>query len=449
MDFVFLSTQGWDEMDGAGRPTHYLARELLQRGHRVLFVELVPSRARSYAPNLTLLDFNGSGWNERALRRAWFGLDPEVNFSERFARALDEFQSPGSERVVVYGDPFVPFVALWSCFRERGFKIVYDALDAFDAFPEIGLYFANPDAERFLVAQSDLVVAVSTTVQARLNAWGPRAPVQLLRQGFDSQTFRAARFPPPHSAPSQGSGLRIGFWGHVNAFNLDTGLIRHAAQAHPEWTFQLIGPVDQDPALPAVEPELRSLPNVQLVGRVAHHALPTYLSEFDVAIVPFPDMAFNRGRDPLKVLEYLSGYKPVIAAHTPQLAGMPYVWVASTPDEFIGAIERACTVQVERAVVDAYLEEATWPRRLDQLLDWLAGLPAAPGGPAPDVAAWYGSANLAPNWGAYIAQTEQLLDERTAYARALEAEAQNKQAHIEKLEATHPFWQLRRRFRRE
>src|SRR5437867_3170507 len=55
MDFVFLSTQAWDEMDGAGRPTHYLARELLARGARVLYFEFQASRAPTPTANLTLV----------------------------------------------------------------------------------------------------------------------------------------------------------------------------------------------------------------------------------------------------------------------------------------------------------------------------------------------------------------------------------------------------------
>ncbi len=455
MDFVFLSTQGWDEMDGAGRPLHFFARELLARGARVLFVQVVPQTKPVSQNNLTVVDFNALGFDETALRRAWFGLNPQIDFTNAFTRALDAFETSDAERVVVYGDPFIPFVEWFPLLRARGYKIAYDALDDFEAFPEIGLYFTNSQAEKFLVAQSDLVAVVSTTLAQKLAQWNPRAPIQLLRQGFDANLFRApgAERTPPRAAPATRAAASgnetafvpytLGFWGHVNAFNVDVALLEYVARARPQWTIQLLGPIDHDANLPRVADALRALPNVQLLGPVAHAELPKYLETFDVALVPFPDNAFNRARDPLKVFEYLGGYKPVVTAHTPQLAGMPYVYLADTPQEFLAALERALSAPVERAAIDAYLRECTWSKRLDQLLAWLARTRAAADTCAPASGVWYADAARGINARQYLARTEQLLDERTQYIAALERDAAAKQQHIQRLQQTNPFWKLK------
>jgi hypothetical protein len=263
----------------------------------------------------------------------------------------------------------------------------------------------------------------------------------LLRQGFDPDTFRGGS-----AAGAPRSGVTLGFWGHVNAFNVDVALIEFVAGARPQWTIRLIGPVDYDPALPRVEEALRALPNVQLEGRVAHAELPRYLETFDVALVPFPSNAFNRARDPLKVYEYLSGYKPVVAAHTPQLRGMPYVTVAETPQEFLEQVERALTTRIERETVDTYLAECTWAKRFDQFMEMARQAAPLPRSPAPDIRGWYGDAALAPNVQEYIARTEQLLQERTEYVRALERDAQAKQAHIKRLQQFNPIWSLKSLF---
>lgn len=427
-------------MGGAGRPTHYLARKALARGHRVLFIEVVASTRAATEKNLTLVSFDALGYDEEGLRRAWFGLDAHVDANDAVTRVLDTFETRDAERWVIYGDPFVPFVEWFSLFRIRGYKIVYDALDDFEAFPEIGLYFANREAERWLVAQSDVVVAVSTTLVEKLSAWEHRAPIQLLRQGFDPNTFltpkeNAARIPPP--APV------LGFWGHVNAFNVDVPLVEFVARARSQWTIQLIGPVDYDPALPRVGDMLRALPNVHLVGQVAHEELPRYLEGFSVALIPFPENAFNRARDPLKVYEYLSGYKPVVAAHTPQLRGMPFVAIAETPQEFLKAVEHALTVKVDRAALDAYLAECSWANRFDQLIHMQSAQPPADPSLTPDTQSWYADTGLAPNVREYIARTEQLLQERSEYVRALENEARAKQDHIERLQRFNPIWSLK------
>lgn len=447
MDFVFLSTQAWNEMDGAGRPIHYLARELLSRGERVLFIEFQASRGVALPTGLTLVNFAELGFDERALRRAWCGLDPQIGgeFEQKITHTLDRFETPHARRVVVYADPFVPFVRLFAIWRERHYTVVYDALDDFEAFPELGLYFPSVNAERFLVTHSDLVLAVSTTLVEKLSRWKPRAPIRLLRQGFDPRVFRRPVSPTPPPNLVRGT-CTLGFWGQVNHFNLDVALIEEVARARPEWAINLIGPVDRDPALPPVEERLHKLDNVHLLGWVPHDALADYLPWFDVTLVPFPDNAFNRARDPLKVFEYLSGYKPVVAAHAPQLAGMPYVYCTETPQEFLEAIEQARTLSVDRAGVDAYLAHCTWSARLDQLLRWLEATAPARDAPVSEVNAWYADAVLDARLREYIARTERLLDERTAYIHALEQQARAMQQHIGKLERTHPGWWLKRFF---
>lgn len=432
-------------MGGVGRPTHYLARELLAREHRVLFVEFTATGKRDLTNNLLLLDFTELGYDETALRRAWYGLDPHVDSRQAFSRALDAFQAPNAERVVVYGDPFVPFVEWFPIFRERGYKIVYDALDDFEAFPEIGLYWTNPEAEKFLVAQSDLVIAVSGTLVAKLSAWTHRAPIRLLRQGFDPKTFRAQEI-TSNTAPHP---FLLGFWGHVNAFNVDVALIEYIARARPQWTIQMIGPIDYDPDLPRVEERLRALQNVQLIGRVPHDELPRYLQAFDVALIPFPKNAFNRGRDPLKVFEYLSGCKPIVAYNTPQLANMPYVYLSHTPQEFLETVERAASIPVDRVRVDAYLETCTWSARLDQLLASLRQIAPAGAQSEPPTSEWYSDHALRENVQKYVSSTEKLLDERTDYIKKLISDSKAKQAHIDTLQSTNLFWHIKHLFNRK
>jgi glycosyltransferase involved in cell wall biosynthesis len=452
MDFVFLSTQGWSEMGGAGRPLHFFARELLARGHSVLFVEVVASQGAAAHERLTVVSFEALGYDERALRRAWFGLNPHIDSREALAGALDAFESPNAERVVVYGDPFVPFVEWFGLLRARGYKIVYDALDDFDAFPEIGLFFANRAAEAYLVANSDVALAVSTTLVQKFQNWTSRAPVRLLRQGFDSQTFyvgnsRAPR--PKQSSDSSQGALTLGFWGQVNSFNVNVELLEAVARARPAWTIQLIGPVDYDPQLPPVRDRLSALPNVSLVGQVPHDTLPDYLQAFDAALIPFPANAFNRARDPLKVYEYLSGSKPVIASNTPQLADMPYVYLADSPEEFVMTVERAVATPIEQTVVDDYLVECTWTKRTDRLLELVDNASRGTVDGTFDANQAYEDEQIPTNVREYIHRTETLLAERSAFLSSLMSDSAAKQAYIDRLEASNPLWHIKRAFARE
>lgn len=449
MDWVFFSTQAWDEMGGAGRPTHYLARELLARGHRVLFVEFQPSAATASAPdNLKRLTFAELGFDEHAHRRAWFGLDPRVGneFENKFLHALQQFESAQAQRVAVWADPFVPFVRLFPLLRARYYTLIYEALDDFEAMPELGLFFANPAAERFLLKHADLTIAVSTTLVEKLSAWEHHGATQLLRQGVEPRADVPARNVPP--PPNLVCGEKtLGFWGHVSHFNIDVDLLESVARQQPTWAINLIGPIDQDPVQPAIGPTLRRSPNVHLLGSVAHDQLADYLAWFDVALIPYPDNAFNRARDPLKVYEYLQGHKPVVAAHAPQLRDIPYVYLAETPAEFLQQIEYAMNVEVDRTVIDVYLADCTWSKRLDQLLQWIGEIEPCREPVTLDPTEWYRSTPVAPNLQAYVAQVEQLLQERTAYIARIEQGGKATQDYIRRLEATHPGKWLKQLFR--
>jgi glycosyltransferase involved in cell wall biosynthesis len=444
MDFVFLSTQAWDEMDGAGRPTHYLARELLARGERVLYVEFQPSRGEP--PRVpTVVNFSELGFDERAHRRAWFNLNPRVEFEKKFLQILAQFETPHAERIAIYADPFIPFVNLFPSFRARGYKIVYEALDDFEAFSELGLYFADVDAEKFLVANADLTIAVSTPLVEKLTRLPHRGEIHLLRQGYDPRAFARAkvRTTASESPPKIQFGVQtLGFWGLVNYFNLDVDLISYVAHQRPTWSINLIGPVDTDPTQPRVGARLSALPNVHLLGRVPHAELRDFLPWFDVMLIPFPDTQFNRARDPLKVFEYLAGYKPVVAAHTPQLAGMPYVYLAASPEEFLEQIERSPQIPVERALMDAYLAASTWAARTDTLSQLLAHTEASP---AIEIfQPRYADDALTAEERAALTRLEEELDAQTQLVAQLEEEWRVTQAYLRQLESSHPALWLRR-----
>lgn len=449
MGYLFFSTQGWDEMGGAGRPTHYLAREALARGNRVMYVQATPTTSPPNEPNLTVLSFADLGFTERELRRAWNGLNPGnlEDFSAAFARELAAFEmAPGETAVAVIADAFVPFAMLIPELRQHGFRTVYQALDDFEAAEGLGYYFENTAAEKFLVEHCDLTVAVSQVLREKLTANFLGANIQLLRQGYDPKEFkldiREAKQLPLDLVRGD---CTLGFWGLVNDFNVDVELLTYLSQERPAWAINLIGPVDPDPARQAVGGALLALPNVHLLGQKPHASLINYLRGFDAALILYPRNKFNLARDPLKVFEYLAGHKPVIASHLPWLAEMPFVYSADSPSEFLACIEEAVRTPIDGAGMDSYLAHCTWAARFDQLCALLAQAPRREEVlSAQDPEDFYESDNIPPRARKYIALTEQLLDERTAYIEQLTQGSVDTQEYLERLERTHPGIRLKR-----
>ena len=80
--------------------------------------------------------------------------------------------------------------------------------------------------------------------------------------------------------------------------------------------------------------DLVSLPNVFLRGEQPYHAITNYLSGWDVGIIPFKLLPLTLATNPVKVYEYLTAGRPVVATALPELTQAPvseWVRVASGP----------------------------------------------------------------------------------------------------------------------
>ncbi len=449
MDFVFFSSINWDDQGGAHRPTQ-LARAFARQNHRVLFVQIPAWAQPTPTQNVQVTSLIELGLGESEIRRSWFGFDKAdlEPVARELAACLAEFErAPAGARTAIWTAPFVPFVRLFPLLVGRGYRTVYDCVDDFGGLYELRRYFANPAAEAFLARQVDLITGLSRTLVDKFCRSVPNARVELLPNGEDSG-FRAREPAPPDLLRGQ---VTLGFWGTLADYAVDAKALAYVARARPDWAINLIGPYDLDRARPPVAEDLRDLPNVRLLGRRSHDTLMNYLSGFDVCLIPFPDNAFSRGRDPIKLYEYLSGYKPVVALNTPQLTDIPYVTVAHSPAEFLEQIQAASRVQVNKQVVDQFLQANSWEGRAEKLLALVSELPAPVGAhgvgaqhAAPLPARFDDPATLAARTQAYLAHLEQTADERLSYIRELEKHARDTDAYVKKLERTHPLVWLKR-----
>lgn len=181
--------------------------------------------------------------------------------------------------------------------------LVYLRLDDWSRLPGVDPDLVLPLEER-LLGRADLVLATARSLLP------DRAAATLLPQGVDLAHFAAVPSSPP--------GTRIlGFMGLLAPW-LDLDLVRAAAAAAPDWTFELRGPS----ALSDDEAErLGALPNVRLLPRVPYADLPRAISSWQAAWAPFRVGDETAGVSPLKLREYLAAGLP--AASTPLPEALP------------------------------------------------------------------------------------------------------------------------------
>jgi len=138
----------------------------------------------------------------------------------------------------------------------------------------------------------------------------------------------------------------------------------------------VIGPVVKiDPT------RLPDAPNIHYLGGRDYADLPTYLSGWDVAIMPFARNDATRFISPTKTPEYLAGGKPVVSTRIRDVerpwADLGLVRIADTPDAFVEAIGDAmaenASARIARA--DAVLRSMSWDATwdaMDALIDGIA-----------------------------------------------------------------------------
>lgn len=246
---------------------------------------------------------------------------------------------------------------------ERAAAVVYDCMD------ELSNFKFAPDSlkilERDLVALADVVFTGGYSLYEAKRGW--HANIHPFPSSVDRAHFAQARTMAPEQDPADQAALphpRFGFYGVIDE-RMDIELLGKLADAHPEWTIVMVGPVVKiDPA------DLPRRDNVHYVGGRTYNELPFYLGGWDVALMPFAINELTRFISPTKTPEYLSGGRPVVSSaiidvrrHYGELEA---VRVADSHADFIAecetalALSRAPQGAAWRSAMDKALAELSW-----------------------------------------------------------------------------------------
>lgn len=253
---------------------------------------------------------------------------------------------------------------------------VYDCMDELSAFKGAPRQLLSREAE--LMAVADVVF---TGGHALFEAKkGRHRNIHPFPSSVDCAHFgqaRVMRHEPADQAPL--AKPRLGFFGVIDE-RMDLQLLDGVARARPAWQFVLLGPVVKiDPS------ELPRLPNLHYLGGKPYADLPSYISGWDVALLPFAKNDATRFISPTKTPEYLAAGKPVVSTSIRDVvrpySGLGLARIADTPRDFVAACEAAMREPNERLLrrADPYLARLSWDktwREMEALMD-LAVMPSA------------------------------------------------------------------------
>ena len=244
--------------------------------------------------------------------------------------------------------------------------VVYDCMDELANFKN-----APPELltlERQLLASADLVFTGGYSLYEAKRTLHPR--VHPFPSSVDVAHFGQAR--RAIEAPQDQRSIptpRLGFYGVIDE-RLDLGLIAALADARPDWSIVMIGPV-----VKIYQDELPRRANLHYLGAKTYAELPAYLASWDVALMPFALNAATRFISPTKTPEYLAAGCPVVSTGIADVqrgyGDVAAVGIADGPADFIAAcstaLELARTADAWQGEVDALLSTTSWDRTQAQM----------------------------------------------------------------------------------
>ena len=242
--------------------------------------------------------------------------------------------------------------------------VVYDCMDQLSAFKN-----APPellDRERQLFAMADVVFTGGRSLYESKKELHPS--VHAFPSSIDVGHFSKA-LKIDEDIPEQ-AGIarpRIGFVGVIDE-RTDIELLGSIADLKPEWNFIMVGPV-----VKISEEDLPRRDNIHYLGQRAYDDLPAILGDWDAAMMPFAMNESTRYISPTKTPEYLAAGLPVastpIADVVVPYGEMGFVHIASTPEEFVDAIEKGLNEDAEerREKASRFLGQNSWDRTFEQM----------------------------------------------------------------------------------
>ncbi|MEZ4461137.1 MAG: glycosyltransferase [bacterium] len=248
--------------------------------------------------------------------------------------------------------------------------LVYDCVDNYEAFPN---YKKSAkwvrEFEDHLCREADLVFTTSEPLYELRRPLNPDN-TYLVHNVGDAEHFGRAM--QPGAVPSDIADIQgpvIGFVGAVSDYKVNLEWIQNAADARPNWTFVLIGPVGEaDPTTRLGK--IRQTQNIRVLGHRDYEVLPDYCRGFDVTVIPYRINEYTQSVFPIKFFEFLGTGKPVVTSALPSiLAYRKYVRVAETSEEFVQLCEDA--LNDPESGREGRLEVArtnSWPKRIGELM---------------------------------------------------------------------------------
>jgi glycosyltransferase involved in cell wall biosynthesis len=318
------------------RPQQFLSR--LSQRRKVLFVETVapdPELAAPLArfrkvpelPNITLLRLQFPTWK-------W---DDSAYVDRERRRLVQAFvDSPAGKDFVDPIQWFYDPMAVPSFTGQMG-----EVLTVYDCMDELSKFRGAPpqivERELRLLEVADVVFTGGRRLYESKSQFHDNC--HFYGCGVDVKHFGKARAAQTNVPPELANLPQpvLGYFGVIDE-RMDYDLVAHLAQAKPEWSVVMVGPVIKVDAQ-----SLPQAPNLHWLGQRAYADLPALCKGFDLCLMPFALNEATEYINPTKALEYMATGREIISTAVPDVVHNfgSVVKIAQTREQFVSLCESA------------------------------------------------------------------------------------------------------------
>lgn len=295
---------------------------------------------------------------------------PFYDFMDFYGDDIFEFR----EKIFYITFPLYDLFPVIRTLRAKGFKIVYDIMDDWEGFKEVGQApWYEKKAEERILLESDFVFAVKKYLKDKFNHL--RSDIIVIGNGYDESLLgEDARFIAGTAIDDK--SFTVGYYGWLSEARFDWEFVLGLAENFKDLRIQLIGYALSE----KMKSRLEEFKNIEYIGEVEPSALKNYVSKWNIGMIPFKEQAISKGADPLKVYEYTYFGLPTITKGLYELNSNPLLMDFSISAKFKEILEKFNSREkindfrqkhIEK--IKEFLERTSWEARNEQILNIMRG----------------------------------------------------------------------------
>ncbi|MBN1168800.1 glycosyltransferase [Candidatus Woesebacteria bacterium] len=248
--------------------------------------------------------------------------------------------------------------------------LLYDYMDDLSVW-EWGTSEHGVSSDNFMKTNADKIIVSADRLFD--DVIDHKNKVVLCKNGVDFDHFHSFSIKPPKNDAiffKSLKGPNIGYYGALANW-IDFKLIRFIAKNNKNYNIILIG-LDADNFIE--KEKLNNFHNIYFLGPKKYSLLPWYLSQFDVAIIPFKNGDISDSTSPLKLFEYMAGGKPVVTTNMKECKKYDEVLVSRTYEDFNLNLKKALKIKTDKNFIKRLKNTAihnSWKDRIKTLINSL------------------------------------------------------------------------------